>query len=110
MTRARAFLRSSRTRTVLGVMACWLGFQLWLTVAAPGKISPDLSRASGRVNVQIDLPFTPERFHVLAVQRYGRIAGADEHSIELRGVRTSDLTSLARPFWVRKVEPLSEDQ
>lgn len=101
--------RSPRTRVALAVLACWLGFQLWLSVAAPGKISPELAAAVGRVNVQVDLPFAPERFHVLAVQRYGRIAGADEHSINLRGVKVGDLTSLARPYWIKKVEPLREE-
>jgi hypothetical protein len=109
MTRARLLLRSTKVRVVLAVAACWLAFQLWLAFAAPGKVSPELAGSAGRVNVQVDLPFSPERFHVLAVQRYGRIAGADEHSINLRGVRVSDLTALARPYWIKKIEPLREE-
>ena len=38
----------------------------------------------------------------------GRIAGADEHSVELRGVKREDLTSVARPYWVTAVGPIKE--
>jgi hypothetical protein len=101
-----AILRSNKGRFVFGVIAAWAGFQIWLTLAAPGKISPELAGASEKVNVQIELPFTPERFHVLAFQKYGRISGADDHSIELRGVKRADLNSVARPYWVTGVGPI----
>ncbi|WP_454625668.1 hypothetical protein [Bradyrhizobium cenepequi] len=102
---AQAF-RSTKGRIVLGVIAAWAGFQLWLTLAAPGKISPELTGTSEKVNVQIELPFTPERFHVLAFQQYGRVSGTDEHSIELRGVKRTDLNAVARPYWVTAVGPI----
>jgi hypothetical protein len=41
-----------------------------LTLAAPWKVSAQLVGSSEKVNVQIELPFTPERFHVLAFQKY----------------------------------------
>lgn len=108
MSLAAEILRSGRGRVVLGVVAAWLGFQLWLTLAAPGKIAAELSGASEKVNVEITLPFTPERFHVLAFQKYGRVSGADDHSIELRGVRRTDLEAVARPYWVTRVGPIRE--
>jgi hypothetical protein len=101
-------LRSAKGRIVLGVIVAWALFQLWLTVAAPGKISPELNGTSEKVNVQIDLPFTPERFHVLAFQQYGRVSGTDERSIELRGVKRTDLKAVARPYWVTAVGPIKE--
>jgi hypothetical protein len=101
-------LRSTKVRVILGVVAAWLGFQLWLTLAAPGKISPELAGTSPRVNIQIELPFTPERFHVQAFQQYGRVAGADDHSIALRGVKRTDLNAVARPYWVTSVGPIKE--
>lgn len=101
-------LRAPRGRIVLGAMAAWALFQLWLTIAAPGKISPELTGTSAKVNVQIELPFTPERFHVLAFQQYGRVSGTDEHSIELRGVKRTDLKAVARPYWVTAVGPIKE--
>lgn len=101
-------LNSSKGRFVIGVAVVILAFQLWLTLAAPGKISPALAGSSTRVNVQIELPFTPERFHVLAFQKYGRVSGADDHSIELRGVQRTNLDAIARPYWVKAVGPIKE--
>ncbi|MCA1359308.1 hypothetical protein I6F14_04620 [Bradyrhizobium sp. IC3069] len=108
MSIAADVLRSPKSRVVLGAVAAWALFQLWLTIAAPGKISPQLTGTSEKVNVQIELPFTPERFHVLAFQQYGRVSGTDEHSIELRGVKRTDLNAVARPYWVTAVGPIKE--
>jgi hypothetical protein len=108
MSIARDVVHSTRGRAVLAVVAVWLGFQLWLTLTAPGKVSTQLAGTSEKVNVQIELPFTPERFHVLAFQKYGRIAGADDHSIGLRGVKRTDLNAVARPYWVTSVGPIKE--
>ncbi|MCA1374167.1 MULTISPECIES: hypothetical protein [Bradyrhizobium] len=108
MSIASEALRSPKLRIALGAIAAWALFQLWLTIAAPGKISPQLTGTSEKVNVQIELPFTPERFHVLAFQQYGRVSGTDEHSIELRGVKRTDLNAVARPYWVTAVGPIKE--
>ena len=104
----REAVSSTRGRVVIGVIVAWAAFQLWLTLAAPGKISPELSGTSEKVSVQIDLPFTPERFHVLAFQQYGRVSGTDDHSIELRGVKRTDLNAVARPYWVTAVGPIKQ--
>jgi len=82
MSIASDILRSSKGRVVLGAVAAWALFQLWLTVAAPGKISSELKGTSEKVNVQIELPFTPERFHVLAFQQFGRVSGTEGETIE----------------------------
>ena len=99
-------VRSTRARVVFAVVLAWAIFQLWLTLAAPGKISPELAGTSDKLNVQIELPFMPERFHILVFQQYGRVSGTDEHSVELRGVKRTDLTSVARPYWVTTVGPI----
>jgi hypothetical protein len=101
-------VRSTRGRLVIGAVVAWAAFQLWLTLAAPGKISPELTGTSEKVNVQIELPFAPERFHIQALQKFGRIGGADEHSVALRGVKREDLSSVARPYWVTAVGPIKE--
>lgn len=108
MSLASEALRSTKGRVALGVVATWLGFQLWLTLAAPSKISPELAGTSEKVNIQIELPFAPERFHVQSFQQYGRVAGADDHSIALRGVKRTDLNAVARPYWVTSVGPIKE--
>ena len=108
MSMTADIIRSPKARVVLGVVACWLLFQLWLILMAPGKVAHELSGTSEKVNVRIELPFTPERFHVLTFQQYGRVSGADDRSIELRGVRRTDLNAVARPYWVTSVGPIKE--
>jgi len=98
MSLISAVLNSNKGRIVLGVIIAWAGFQLWLTLAAHGKISSELGGSSEKVNVQVELPFVPERFHVLAFQQYGRVTGTDDHSIELRGVKRTDLNAVVRPY------------
>lgn len=106
MSFARAVLRSTRGRLVLGALVCYAAWQLWLVAAAPGKIAAGLNTDAEKVNLLITLPFPPERFHVIVFQRYGRVSGTRDNSIEVRGVKKSDLRAVARPYWVTRVEPL----
>ena len=109
MTILRSVLASARGRIVLAVLMLYLGFQAWLTLVAPSKVAPELASAgTRRVNVTVTLPFPPERFHVLAFQRFGRVAGTEENAVELRGVAKENLTALARPYWVVRVDPMAE--
>jgi hypothetical protein len=98
-------LRSRRFHILLAVAVCYLAWQVWLTIAAPRKIA-GLEGASEKVNILVTLPFPPERFHVQRFQTFGRISGTQENAVEVRGVKRSDLTTVARPYWVRRVEPL----
>lgn len=102
----RVVLRSSQGRIILAVIAGYVAWQLWLTMAAPGKIAPGFTADRPRANILVTLPFPPERFHVLFFQRYGRVSGTQDNAIEVRGVRQAGLTAVARPYWVRRVEPL----
>jgi len=103
----RAALRSTKGRILLGVLVCAIVWQVWLRVAAPSKLAPALAHsAASKVNILVTLPFPPERFHVIAFQRYGRVSGTQDNVIEVRGVNKADLLSVARPYWVVKVEPL----
>ena len=101
----RDALRSRKTRVMLALVLAYLAWQLWLTVAAPGKIAAGFPEGA-RVNIAVTLPFPPERFHVQQFQAFGRVSGTQDNTIEVRGVKRADLASLARPYWVRRVEPL----
>jgi len=98
-------LRSRKAHILLAVLAFYLGWQVWLTVAALQKIV-GFDNGPAKVNVLITLPFPPERFHVQLFQTYGRVSGTQENAVELRGVKRADLTTVARPYWVTRVEPL----
>ena len=102
----RAVLRSPKGRFVVAALIAYLGWQLWLTQEAPAKIAGGLTAGVDKVNILVTLPFPPERFHILALQRFGRVSGTEGNSIEVRGVRSTDLLGVARPYWVRRVEPL----
>jgi hypothetical protein len=101
----RDALRSRKTHTLLAVAACYLAWQLWLTIAAPHKIVAFAAGAE-KVNILVTLPFPPERFHVQWFQAYGRVSGTQDNAVEIRGVKRAELTTVARPYWVTRVEPL----
>jgi hypothetical protein len=106
MSVASSVMGSSRGRLVLGALLCYFVWQAWLLIAAPGKIAPGLNAGAEKVNILVTLPFAPERFHVIVFQRYGRVSGTLDNSIEVRGVKRTDLRAVARPYWVTRVEPL----
>jgi hypothetical protein len=101
----REALQSRKTQVLLVVAVLYLAWQTWLTLAVPAKIA-DFPIASEKVNILVTLPFPPERFHVQLLQTYGRVSGTQDNAVEVRGVKRADLASIARPYWVRRVEPL----
>jgi hypothetical protein len=103
-------LRSARGRIVMAALVALVIWKIALMIIAPTKVTTGLApNAQGRVNVLVTLRFPPERFHVLNFQQHGRVSGTQDSSIEVRGVRYEDLNLLARPFWVKRVEPLPAD-
>jgi len=103
-----ALTGTARGRIALLGTAAFLLFQAWLTVTAPGKISGGFDSQRSRHNLLITLPFPPERFHVLFFQRHGRVSGTNGNTIEVRGVPQADMTQVARPYWVLRIEPLKD--
>ena len=101
----RDVLRSRRFHILLAIALCYLAWEVWLTIAAPNKIA-SLAGDSDKVNVLVTLAFPPERFHFQRFQAYGRVSGTEQNAVEVRGVKRGDLTAVARPYWVRRVEPL----
>jgi hypothetical protein len=104
----RAALATGRGRVIAAALGLYLAWQLWLSLVAPGKVADELRVGRPRVNVQVTLAFPPERFHVLAMQRFGRVSGTEKNSVEVRGVKKDDLNAVARPYWVRSVGPMDE--
>ena len=99
--------RSTRGRIVIGAVAALLAWKVALLLLSPAKVVPGFTpNARGQVNVLVTLRCTPERFHVLAFQQFGRVSGTSDTSIEVRGVSLAKLNAVAEPYWVRRVEPL----
>jgi hypothetical protein len=103
-----AILSSNKGRIVVAVVVAYVLWQAWLSFAAPGKIAGPFPGTSERVHVLVTLPFPPERFHIQTFQKHGRVSGTNDNTVEVRGVKRSDLSALARPYWVRRVEPLPQ--
>jgi hypothetical protein len=98
-----------RLKILLGAVLLYGLFHAYLFLVAPNKIAPELLASAEKQNVLVTLRFPPERFHVIAFQPYGRVSGTLDNSIELRGVAPENLRSIAKPYWVQKVEPLRGD-
>ena len=101
----RDVFRSRKFQILLAIALCYVAWQVWLSIAAPNKIA-GLAGESEKVNVLVTLAFPPERFHFQRFQAYGRVSGTEQNAVEVRGVKRGDLTTVARPYWVRRVEPL----
>ena len=97
-----------RLKILVSAVLLYMFFQAWLFIAAPNKIAPELVKSEEKQNVLVTLRFPPERFHVISFQRYGRVSGTLDNSIELRGVARENLRAVAKPYWVKKVEPLGD--
>jgi hypothetical protein len=108
MTMVKTILSSNKGRIVVAVVVAYVFWQGWLSFAAPGKIAGLVPGTSERVHVLVTLPFPPERFHIQTFQKHGRVSGTNDNTVEVRGVKRSDLSALARPYWVRRVEPLPQ--
>jgi hypothetical protein len=106
MSLVRTAAASRKGRILIGVVGLIVLWQVWLSLAAPGKIAEDVPTDTLRVDVEVTLWFPPERFHIEHFQRLGRVSRTDGPRMEVRGVRPRDLRTLARPFWVERVEPL----
>jgi hypothetical protein len=108
MSLVRQALGSTKARIILTVAGLVLVWQVWLSLAAPFKLAPGIARDAGRVNVVVTLSFPPERFHIEHFQALGRVSGTDGPTVEVRGVPPANLRAMARPFWVRRVDPLNQ--
>lgn len=101
--------RSTRGRIVIGAIIALIMWKTGLVLVAPGKVMPGfVPNARGQVNALVTLRCTPERFHVLEFQKFGRVSGTQDDTIEVRGIRSAELNAVARPYWVKSVAPLVE--
>lgn len=107
----RRFLGSRLGRALLVVMLGVGSWQGWLEYQARTKMPGLLEHyrsPRGTVDLLVQLPFPPERFHILTLQRFGRVSGTREHGVELRSVPLPRVREVARFYWVRGILPLSE--
>lgn len=105
--------RNAPVIATVALAALGLGYWLWSVQAGRHKLTAaEIARAEalsgkdGRIDVKVVLPFTPEQFHFMRLQDYGRMAGADGTSVDLRNVDVEAAKLLARRYWVADIVPL----
>jgi hypothetical protein len=97
---------------LLAVVFAIVAFNVYTMAAAPGKIDDgieDAVDARGQVDVRVWFGFEPERYHILQLQKYGRVSGSDERSLELRATTQEEVRELARTYWIQRIEVLEEE-
>lgn len=102
--------RAVRIASVLATLAVL--WQVWLSAQAAPKIPRDLAAhvgPRGTVDLQVQLRFAPERFHILMFQRFGRVSGTEGRTIEVRGVAPDRVRGIARLYWVERIAILEDD-
>lgn len=107
----RRAAKSPTARKIAVVILLVLVYQIWLSVQATGKVSPDVGDvrdARGRFSADVELGFAPERYHILQLQKHGRIAGTDENVVHLRGVAPAGVDALAREYWIKSIDAPDE--
>lgn len=67
------------------------------------------SGAPGKLDLRVTLPFAPEQFHFMRLQKIGQMAGADGRSIKLRGVGSNEARALARNYWIEDITPMAAE-
>jgi len=100
------YLRHRTVAFLAGVILAGAAWELYIWMAAPGRLDPDLARAMGRepfVNVAVTLGFAPEDFHIRLFQTYGVVSGVQGMTVKLQRVPADGVMRLARLYWVRRI-------
>lgn len=102
--------RTGRILVFAGLLV--LGWHAWLAYQASGKFSADLETrayAGGVVDLRVTLRFSPERFHILMFQSFGRVSGTEGNTIDVRGVSAHRIWDIAKLYWVQRITLLQGD-
>jgi hypothetical protein len=102
----RRLLRTTGARVVMFGAAVALAFQIWVAIEAPQKLDPAIEGSldeRGQTNLDVELGFPPERFHILHLQEHGRIRQTSGNVVELRSVSYESAQRLARTYWIEEI-------
>lgn len=107
MSRFVSFLKTSPYRVPVCALAAGVLLVALSTVAGrlhAGRILADIDLQSGkRPDVQIYLPFEPERFHLEQFQAVGRYLGWQQGYAVVKAADPAALQALARNYWVSDI-------
>ena len=105
-------LRAARRpliQLVSGVLLLLLiaeGPGLYGRLTAGERLDPSLAHTAGPVNVEVAMGFTPQGFHLQALQQQGVFAGRiGEHTVRLFNVSPASLRTLSGMYWISSIRP-----
>jgi hypothetical protein len=99
-------LRHRTVVFVLVVAALAAGWQAFIALTVPSRLSPEVVAAlaqAPRVNVAVRLGFAPEEFHIRLFQGHGVVRGVQGTTVLLDRVPAADVERIARYYWVRGI-------
>jgi len=92
---------------LLGLIISSPGIYGWATSGS--RLSPELSRSAGRLDLAIDLPFDPQAFHQKKLSNYGTFAGfQSDRTVRLLNVTRDNLAQLKDIYWIVKIAPAAK--
>ena len=100
-------LRHRTARFLVVVALLWAAWEIYLGVSAGRRLDAGLARdleRGGLVNVAVTLGFAPEDFHIRVFQTHGIVSGVRGTTVLLTRVPVRDVRTIARYYWVRKLE------
>ena len=105
-----ALFRSRPVWVTIVFIAGWVVWHAWAQSAGMSKLATLLlsDYDAQRMHIAIHLRFTPEQFHMTALQRVGRILKVDGSRVILANVSEENLRDLAGNFWVEAIESSNE--
>ena len=101
--------RSNRARPHRAARRCglaYLAWQVWLTLAAPGKTRRPFQAAAEQRQHPGDAAVPARALPRPRIPAYGECPGHKTTRSKCGASKRSELAALARPYWVKRVEPL----
>jgi len=75
-------------------------------LTAGERLDPSLAHATGPVNVEVTMGFTPQGFHLQTLQQQGVFAGTiGAHTVRLFNVSPASLRTLSGMYWISSIRP-----
>jgi len=93
---------------ILVLVIVYMLFTMTQSLIAPGRISEELKaemQKSDRIKrIEVCFSFTPEDFHIQALQKIGTVAGITDHSVFMMFATKEQIEEEARIYWIKQIK------
>ncbi len=95
--------------TILIVAIVYMLFNMVQYIIAPSRISEELKaemeKTPDRITrIEVCFDFTPEDFHIKAMQKLGSLAGVTDHSVYMMFSTKEQIEKESRIYWVDHIK------